>query len=288
MGILLGAHMSIAGGVFRAVERAMSVESTALQIFTKNSNQWKARPLDEEEIHRYKELLGQSDVQVVIAHDSYLLNLGSPEQALWSKSVEALVDELERCRLLDVSGLVVHPGAHMGSGEEEGLRRIAEGIDCAFERTDGSPVKVLLETTAGQGSALGYRFEHLAEIRSRVRIADRLGVCVDTCHLYAAGYGIHTEEGYDETVAEFERIIGLECLEAIHLNDSKKGFGSRVDRHEHIGKGCIGVETFGRVMNDARLAAVPKLLETPKGPDLAEDRENLSILRGLIAQAVMA
>jgi deoxyribonuclease-4 len=218
----------------------------------------------------------------VIAHDSYLLNLGSPDGALRKRSIAAFIDELERCEILGVSNLVAHPGSHVGAGEDEGIKTIARSLDEVHTACPGYKVKVTLEITAGQGSNLGYRFEQIARMIDATKESDRLRVCFDTEHAFAAGYDIRTREGYERTFTEFDEQIGLGHLAAFHLNDSKKEFNSRVDRHEHIGKGHIGVEAFRLLLNDKRFWGLPMCLETPKGPDLAEDRENLTLLRSLI------
>jgi deoxyribonuclease-4 len=219
----------------------------------------------------------------VIAHDSYLLNLGSPDSALRKRSVGAFIDELERCETLGVPNLVAHPGAHVGAGEEEGIKTIAGSLDEVHEACPGYRTKVTLEITAGQGSNLGYRFEQIRDVIDATKKPDRLRVCFDTEHAFAAGYDIRTTEGYERTFTEFDEMIGIEVLAAFHLNDSKKELNSRVDRHEHIGKGHIGVEAFRRLLNDKRFWGLPMCLETPKGPALEEDRENLSLLRSLLS-----
>ncbi|MBI1802969.1 MAG: deoxyribonuclease IV [Ignavibacteriae bacterium] len=279
---LIGAHQSIAGGIHKAFERAKQVGCTALQVFTKNSNQWNAKPLTDEDIASYKMAASKSTIIApVVAHDSYLINLCAKDTALLQRSRRAFVDELKRCEALGIPYLNFHPGAHTGQGEEEGITRIIESLNWAHEETKGFKVKSVLETTAGQGSAIGYRFEHLQQIIDGVDEPERMAVCIDTCHIFAAGYDISTEKGYDETMKEFDAIIGLERLAAIHTNDSKKPLGSRVDRHEHIGKGAIGELGFRMLMQDERLANIPKILETPKGEDLKEDKMNLSVLRKL-------
>lgn len=281
-GPLLGAHMSIAGGVDKSLLLGKSVDCDAIQIFTKSSRQWAAKPYTKEEIGLFDLNRKATGITKVIAHDSYLLNLGSPDDALRKRSVAAFVDELERCEILGVSNLVAHPGSHVGAGEDEGIKTIARSLDEVHTACPGYNVKVTLEITAGQGSNLGYRFEQIGNIADATRESDRLRVCFDTEHAFAAGYDIRTREGYERTFAEFDETIGLKLLAAFHLNDSKKEFNSRVDRHEHIGKGHIGVEGFRLLLNDKRFWDLPMCLETPKGPDLAEDRENLTLLRSLI------
>lgn len=282
--LLLGAHMSIAGGLDKAIGRGVGVGCTALQIFTKNANQWRAKPLADEDIARFKAALADSPIApgAVVAHDSYLINLGSPDDAKWEQSIGAFTDELQRCDQLGVPFLVTHPGAHMGSGEEAGLARVAAGVARALAASESTTV--LLETTAGQGTYLGGTFAHLGRLLTLIapEHLDRVGVCLDTCHVFVAGYDISTPEGYAATWEEFDREVGRDRLRVLHLNDAKKPLGSHADRHEGIGKGFIGETGFRLIMNDPLLRGKPLLLETPKGDDLAEDRENMEFLRGLI------
>jgi len=284
-GPLLGAHMSIAGGVDKALLLGKTVDCDAIQIFTKSSRQWASKPYAKEEIELFNLNRKTTDITAVIAHDSYLLNLGSPDDALRKRSLAAFIDELERCEVLGVSNLIAHPGSHVGAGENEGIKTIGRSLDEAHQSCPGYNVKITLEITAGQGSNLGYRFEQIANMIDATKESDRLKVCFDTEHAFAAGYDIRTQEGYERTFAEFDEAIGIERLAAFHLNDSKKEFNSRVDRHEHIGKGHIGVEAFRLLVNDQRFWGLPMCLETPKGPDLKEDRENLTLLRSLIGPA---
>ena len=283
-GPLLGAHMSIAGGVGNALLLGKQVECEAIQIFTKSSRQWAAKPYTKEEIELFRFNWEETGIKAVIAHDSYLLNLGSPDNALRKRSILAFIDELERCELLGISNLVAHPGAHVGAGENEGIKAIAGSIAEVHKACPGYNTKITLEITAGQGSNLGYRFEQIAKMFDATKESDRLCVCFDTEHAFAAGYDIRNREGYERTFSEFDEMIGIDRLAAFHLNDSKKEFNSRVDRHEHIGKGHIGVEAFRLLVNDKRFWGLPMCLETPKGPDLKEDRENLTLLRSMIAQ----
>ena len=278
---LIGAHESIAGGIHKAFERAESVGCRVLQVFTKNSNQWYAQPLTADDIANYKTTASKSSIKHVIAHDSYLINLCAKDKSILQKSREAFLDELGRCEILGIKYLNFHPGSHMGAGEKEGIHIIIDSLNWAHERARGYQVKSVLETTAGPGSAIGYRFEHLREIIDGVDEPERMAVCIDTCHVFAAGYDISTESAYVRTMKEFDGVIGLHKLVAIHVNDSKKPLGSRVDRHEHIGKGAIGEIGFRMLMQDEALAAIPKILETPKAKDLKEDRMNLEILREL-------
>jgi deoxyribonuclease-4 len=285
-GPLLGAHMSIAGGVDKALLQGKKVDCEAIQIFTRSSRQWAAKPYSKEEIELFRINRKETGISAVIAHDSYLLNLGSPDEALRKKSMSAFIDELERCETLGVSHLVAHPGAHLGAGEAFGIKTIARSLDEVHKACPGYAVKVTLEITAGQGSCLGYRFEQIGRMIDATKESDRLRVCFDTEHAFAAGYDIRTKEGYDRTFTEFDEKIGLALLAAFHLNDSKKELDSRVDRHEHIGKGQIGVQAFRLLLNDRRFWGVPMCLETPKGPELAEDRVNLDLLRSLIGVEV--
>jgi deoxyribonuclease-4 len=281
-GPLLGAHMSIAGGVGNAFLEGKKVDCDAIQIFTKSSRQWASKPYTNEEIERFHINRKETGIGTVVAHDSYLLNMGSPDTALRTRSIAAFIDEFERCEVLGVTNLIAHPGAHVGAGELDGMKTIAKSLDEIHRACPGYKTKITLEITAGQGSNLGYRFEQIASIIDATKESDRLRVCFDTEHAFAAGYDIRTKEGYERTFGEFDEAIGIKLLAAFHLNDSKKEFNSRVDRHEHIGKGFIGVEAFRLLMNDRRFWGLPMCLETPKGPDLKEDRENLTLLRSLI------
>ena len=277
----LGAHMSIAGGVFNAFAAGEEFGCDTIQIFVKSSNQWKAKPLSDEEIEKYRAEQKRTEITPVVAHDSYLINLGSPDAALLQKSRDAYLIEMERCEKLKIPYLVTHPGSHMNAGEEAGIAKIAESINWLFERTEDYKVKITLETTAGQGTNLGHKFEQIAAMIEKSRQPDRLAVCFDTCHAFAAGYDIASRGGYDRTWADFDRIIGLKKLAVIHLNDSKKGQGSRVDRHAHIGEGELGRKPFEFIMQDERFARIPKILETPKGDDGRMDDVNLGLLRKL-------
>ena len=278
----LGAHESIAGGLYKAFERAQSATCDAVQIFVKSNRSWAVKPLEEDEIAQFKAKAEETGIRPVVAHTSYLLNLGTPDELLWEKSRNMLITELERCEALEVPWLVLHPGSHVGSGEKAGLERVAQGLGEVHAATPGFRARILLETTAGQGDSLGHTFEQLARIIELTPQGERLGVCLDTCHVFAAGYELRTVEGYAATMEAFDKAIGLQRLKALHLNDSKGELGERKDRHEHIGKGHIGLEGFRNVVNDPRLAGLPGLLETPKGDDLEEDRENLRALRALV------
>jgi deoxyribonuclease-4 len=256
--------MSIAGGLPRAVDRAKASRCQALQIFTKSVGQWRARALPPEEIALFRRRINETGIHPVVAHNSYLINLAAASPALRTRSIAALGEELDRAELLGLEGLVMHPGAYTTGGEEEGLRLIGDALVTLLAERPRARAMVLLEHTAGQGTSLGHRFEHIAAILDRVGGSPRIGVCLDTCHLLTAGYDLCTEAGYRDTFREFDRLIGLDRIKVFHLNDSKKPCGSRVDRHEHIGKGCLGLEPFRRLVNDPRFTALPMLLETPK------------------------
>ncbi len=286
----LGAHMSTAGGHDRAVHSASRVGFQTVQLFTKNNNQWRAPELTEAHCSAFRQALAETGIESPIAHNSYLINLASADDALWRKSIDAMTVEVERCQALGIADLVAHPGAHTGSGEDAGLKRVAEGLDEVHRRTRGSTVTIDLETTAGQGSCLGHRFEHLGRIIADVAEPDRLGVCVDTCHIFAAGYSFATRSEYDDVVDQVDRAFGLGQVRVWHLNDSLKGLGSRVDRHAGIGRGLIGLEPFRYVVNDPRFQAVPMILETPKGTEDGEELDALHLrtLRRLESEALLA
>jgi len=280
--MIFGAHESIAGGVFNAVERGKKATCDTIQIFNKSNNQWRAKKLVTDEIDKFFEAIETTGVTVSVSHTSYLINIASPDEALSDKSREALAEEMQRCEMLKIPNLVLHPGSHVGSGEEAGLAKVAENINRMFDKLEGNSVTLLLETTAGQGSNLGYKFEQLAAIIDMVNDKDHMGVCLDTCHIFGAGYPITDKKDYNKTIKEFDTIVGLDRLRIIHINDSKKEFASRRDRHDHIGQGLIGLDAFRNFVNDRRLKKVPLILETPKGEDLAEDIENLKVLRSLV------
>ena len=280
---LLGAHMSIAGGPANALKRGASIGCTAIQMFVKSSNRWVTRDLTAKEISAFWQTRRETGIGAVVAHSAYLINLASPDDTLWTKSVDAAITELRRCQQLGIGQWVVHPGADTGSGEEAGLRRIALGLSTALEATADADVTILLEITAGQGSSLGHTFEQLAWLLEHADPTERLGVCFDTAHALAAGYEFREGVGYTAMWQQFNDVIGLERLGAIHLNDSKRDLGTHVDRHEQIGQGFLGVEPFRLLLNDPALRHIPMILETPKGPDLKEDIENLALLRSLIA-----
>lgn len=279
--VRLGAHMSIAGGMTQAVVRALAVESSALQVFVKNSNRWEGRLIPDDEALAFRQAAEAAGLaRHTIAHASYLPNLASPDDTLWKRSVEAVADELRRCAALGIDALVLHPGAHMGAGVEAGLARIVRALDLVLREAAGP--RVLLEVTAGQGSSLGATFEELAFVLDRVARPERVGMCFDTCHALSAGYEFRDERSYAALIDALDHTVGLARVRAFHLNDSKTGLGSRRDRHEAIGVGHVGLAAFGFVLNDRRLRGLPMVIETYKGEDLAEDRVNLAALRALI------
>ncbi len=281
---LLGAHMSIAGGYYKAVDAAATFSMGCVQLFTKNNNQWRAKAITETEVSAFKTALREKNVAHPLSHSSYLINLAAPDDVLWQKSIDAMAVELERAQQLDIPYVVMHPGAFTTSCEEAGLQRIAAGLDEIHTRLPHVTAQVLLENTAGQGSCLGHRFEHLAAIIQAVRQPERLGVYIDTCHAFAAGYPLIDERDYSQTIEALERAVGLDRVKAFHLNDSKKELGSRVDRHEHIGHGKLGLEPFRHLLNDARFRNVPMYLETPKDDHEGEpwDAINLRTLHALV------
>jgi deoxyribonuclease IV len=276
----LGAHMSISGGVEKAVVRGQEVGCEAIQIFTKNSNQWKAKPLTSTEVKAFRGACQAAGIGPVIAHSAYLINLAAPDEAPYEKSIQACLDELRRCEVLDIRSLVIHPGAHLGTGEEQGLKRIAAAINRIHREMPKLQAALTLEVTAGQGTVLASKFEHFAAILEQVDEPERLGFCLDTCHLLAAGYDFRTRQGYDQMMEAWDALVGIERIRAVHLNDSKKDLGSRVDRHEHIGEGYIGTQGFAWLLNDPRLTHLPMVLETPKEDNA--DVRNLAMLRSLI------
>jgi deoxyribonuclease-4 len=282
----LGAHESIAGGLVNAFDRGHTATCDTIQIFTKSNRQWKAKPLSEEEIAAWRERMAAEETEggifPVVAHTAYLINVASPEEETWSKSYDALKIEVERCEALGIPDLALHPGSHLKAGVETGLENVARALGRLHAETAGFATMICLEQMAGQGTNLGETFEQLAWLLENTEQGERLGVCLDSCHLYAAGYDVRTPEGYAETMNAFEEIIGLERLKMVHLNDSVNELGSRRDRHTHIGEGTIGLQGFANFVNDPRLADLPGLLETDKSDDLHEDIENLARLRGLI------
>ena len=274
--------MSISGGVDKAIDRGQKVGCETIQIFTRTPRQWKMREFSQEEVEGFKRKREEAGIDPVFAHDTYLINLGSPDEELWERSIVVLEDELARCDALGLPYLVVHPGSHVGQGEEYGLARIAEALSLVLAKKPGYRAQILLEITAGQGSNLGYNFQQLARLIELTERGEALGICFDTCHAFVAGYEIRTPEGYDATFHELNELIGLERLKAFHLNDAKGDLGSRLDRHQHIGEGYLGLEPFRMILNDERFRGLPMVLETPKGPKMEEDIENLRALRSLL------
>ncbi len=282
---LLGSHMSIAGGYFKAVLAAKAVGCDCVQLFTKNNNQWRAKPLTDDDTARFKSALTENSISHPLSHASYLINLASPDAALRQKSIDGMIVELERAHALGIPDVVFHPGAFTTSSEREGIDAIIHSLNEILKKTDALDSIPLLENTSGQGSNLGWNFDHLRDIIAGVKSADRLGVCIDTCHAFAAGYAMGTPGEFQETVAKMENSFGLKKIRAFHLNDSKKPFGSRKDRHEHIGEGEMGLEPFRLLLNDKRFRQIPMYLETEKGQREGIDFDliNLTKLRGLLS-----
>lgn len=285
--LLLGAHLSIQGGLHRAIERGEALGCTAVQLFTRNNVQWKAKPLTADAVARFRAAWGASAIGPVVAHANYLIDLASTDRRVRRLSAAGLEVEFRRAAALGVPWVVLHPGHHLGAGEEAGLRQAAEMASRALDATSGLAVGLLLETTAGQGTCLGHRFEHLAWLLEAIEPAERLGVCFDTCHVFAAGYDLRTARGYRRVMREFDRVVGLGRIQAFHLNDAKGELGSRLDRHAHIGKGELGLTPFRCLLRDRRFAHVPKLLETPKEDARRKDwdKVNLATLRRLARDA---
>jgi deoxyribonuclease-4 len=275
--------MSIAGGFEHAVQRAAEVGCQCLQLFTRNTNQWRARPIQADEPARFQAALALHAIRHTAAHASYLINLASPDDSLWRRSIDGLRIELARAQLLGIPYVILHPGAHMGQGDDAGLRRVVRALDEVDEPGSSTRPLCLLENTAGQGTTLGWRPEHLATILQRVRSPGRLGVCIDTCHLFAAGYALARADAYRRTIEVLRSTVGLGPIKVFHLNDSQRDRGSRIDRHEHIGRGRIGLQGFRRLLCDDRFQHVPMYLETPKGCDNGQDLDlvNLRTLREL-------
>ncbi len=276
----LGAHVSIGGGVSNAFQRGLDIGCGAIQIFSKNQSQWAGKLLEETEIEAYREEQERTGIKPVIIHDSYLINLCAPEKENYRKSINAFTDEVERAETLNVPYLNFHPGSHLGKGEDWGLKKIAESLNKIIDKFPDMTTKLLLENTAGQGTNLGYRFEHLREIIDMIDRKEVMGVCIDTAHTFAAGYDIRTEKAYEKTIRELDSIIGTDLVKAFHLNDSKKEYQSRVDRHENIGEGFIGKTAFEQIVNDPRFNSIPLILETPGGED--SFKKNLKILKKMI------
>lgn len=281
-----GTHSSASGGVDKALERAVEVGATSCQIFAKNERQWRAKPLDSLVVERFHQERERTGIRQMVVHDSYLINLASPKEDIHEKSMAAFADELERCDTLRIQNLVTHPGAHTGSGVKEGIRKFAESLNRIHEQLPDVEVVTCLETTAGQGTTLGRTFEEIAAIIDQVEAKERVGVCLDTCHVFAAGYDVRTPEGYLSVMDQFDMVVGIDKLRVLHLNDSKMPYASNKDRHEQIGVGEIGIDAFRCIVNDNRLAGLPAILETEKDPEGEYDRKNLALLRGLVALSI--
>jgi deoxyribonuclease-4 len=279
----LGAHMSISGGLHLAIDRGVAADCGVIQVFTQNASQWRGKILTDADATLFRDKFTHSGLHEIISHDIYLINLGAAPGEVREKSLVAFTEEMARCAKLGINKIVMHPGSHLGDGEAVGIRRICEAFDQLFAAVPQFTGLVLLETTAGQGTNLGYTFAQLKAIIDGSANPDRFAVCFDTCHTFAAGYNTATRDGYEATMNEFDALIGLDRLQCFHLNDSKKGLGSRVDRHDHIGQGTLGLEPFRFILNDPRLTTVPKILETPKGDNDEMDGINLQLLRGMIA-----
>ncbi len=276
----IGAHTSIAGGVQNAIYTGAEIGCDVVQIFSKNQMQWKARPLTRDDVEKFHQAVQETGVQPVTVHDAYLINLGTANPVTYRRSYQAFVEELRRCEMLEIPYLVMHPGSHMGEGEEAGIQRIAESIRQAYQESGVERTVVLLETTAGQGTNLGYRFEQIAQIMERTGLDEKIAVCVDTCHIFAAGYDIRTFETYQQTKARFDQLIGLDKLKVFHVNDSKRELGSRIDRHARIGQGEIGLDAFRLLVNDPDFRTTPMILEIPGGNDAYA--EDIRLLRQLV------
>ncbi|MFA5075004.1 MAG: deoxyribonuclease IV [Candidatus Babeliales bacterium] len=260
--ILLGAHVSIQGGLYKAIERGEKMGCSTIQIFTQSNQSWFAKKLLPEEIEKFKKTLQNSKIKIVISHSTYLINIGSPNKETEKKSVHALITKLEKCNLLDIPYIVLHPGSHLGSGEENCIKKIAKNLDFALSKSTGK-TKILIETVAGQGTNIGYTFEQLKQIKDLCKLKNKIAICFDTCHVFSAGYDISTPEKYEEVLKNFDKILGLNLLKVIHLNNSKTEFNSKKDRHENIIKGQIPIKFFELIMNDKRFIDIPKILETP-------------------------
>lgn len=278
----LGAHMSILGGLHLALERGQSIGCETIQVFTRNSNRWHSKQRTPEELELFRKTQIETGIHPVVAHAIYLINLASPDLTVRTTSNNAFREELARCQEADIPYLVLHPGSHRGSGLDRGIARIAQGINDAYAEHPKYTVLTLLENTAGQGDTIGRTFEELAQIAEHIQDRSRIGYCIDTAHALASGHELRTPEGYAETFARFDEVLGLDKLLCVHLNDSKYDLGAERDRHEHIGKGTIGLEAFRLILNDPRFADLPMLLETPKSEDLHEDVETLALLRSLM------
>lgn len=281
--LLIGAHMSTSGGLHNAIHHGINTGCTTIQIFTKNNNRWEQRPTTDEEAEKFLDAQEASGITPVISHTAYLVNLATPNQDFHDKSIKALIDEVQRAEQLRIPDVVLHPGSPVDGTPEYGMKKIIESLNICIDKTPNAKARISLELTAGQGSHLGYTFEQVAEMIAGVENKARVSVCLDTCHIFAAGYDIRTKSEFDKTMKSFAKIIGMKHLKVIHLNDSIKDLGSRVDRHTHLGDGKIGVDAFKFIMQDPRFVKIPKLLETPKDDEYEDDKRNLALLRKLAA-----
>jgi len=279
---VLGGHVSVTGGVRNAPERARAVTCDCMQIFSKNQMQWASKPLDLEDAEQYKVNMGAHGIRETVIHDSYLINLGSPDKALLKRSREAFLDEVVRAKHLGVRNLIFHPGAHMGAGEQVGLKRIADSLNWVRKESGSGDVRFVLENTAGQGTVMGHSFEQIAKVIDMLDDQRNVGVCFDTCHGYVAGYDVRSNDGYEKTFEIFDEVLGVEMMSAMHINDSKGKQGSHLDRHEQIGKGFLGLECFKHFMNDDRWEGIPMVLETPEGEK--GYKQELKTLRSLVVE----
>lgn len=287
---LFGSHLSIAGGYYKAVDRAAELGFDTVQLFTKNNNRWQGTKITDAMAQQFRDSLNRHGIVSPLSHASYLINMASPDDQLWQRSIDAMIDELHRANLLSIENVVVHPGAFRDSDLDSGITRIIDAISIVLDRTEDLSTSILLETTAGQGTCIGHRFEHLAEIMRRVDHQDRLAVCLDTCHMFAAGYDMASKSSYNKTMKQLDETVGIAAVRAVHLNDSLRPAGSRVDRHAHIGRGEMGIEPFRNLLGDRRFHGIPMYLETPKetegeGDEAVEmDTVNLKVLQGLLRE----
>jgi deoxyribonuclease IV len=279
----LGAHESVAGGLYRAIERGKVAGCESLQIWTRNGRRWSSSPLEDDILRQFSKARSDSGIHPIVAHAAYLINIASPDPDLLRRSVTCLIDEAQRCDALDIPYIILHPGAHTGSGMPAGLAQAAAALSETLAALRGGRTRLVLETTSGQGTALGGTFENLASLIEKVDGGSELGVCLDTCHAFAAGYELRSADGYARTMEEFDRLLGRQTLKVVHLNDSRFERGSHRDRHAHIGEGHLGLDGFAHLLNDSRMSGLPGILETPKSNDLHEDRENLARLRAIAA-----
>jgi deoxyribonuclease-4 len=280
-GDLIGAHISTKGGLHTVFERAAEIDASAIALFAKNSNQWKGKTMSDDDVALFAD---KRNLRPILTHASYLINLATTSAEFHRKSIEAMIDELDRAERLGIHAVVLHPGAHLGAGADAGVEQIARSLDQIHAAIPNHKVVTLLETAAGQGSCIGCTFEELGQIRALVDDKSRVGICFDTCHVFASGYELRNHDDYERTIDALDAHVGIDNVGAFHLNDSKKPLGSRVDRHEHIGDGEIGVDAFAFLLNDPRFRGIPKVIETPKTVEHESDRRNLTLLRSLVSR----